>query len=78
MDTKEFKQILKDNKLSLKEFSRLSEVPYNTCTQWGRDNRPLAPWVKSWIDLYLKINQLEDKLKRYETLEETIKAIAKD
>jgi len=77
MDTKEFKQLLKDNNLNIKEFSKLSGVPYQTITKWGVNNRPLSPWVKSWIDMYFKIQQLEDKLKKYEALENTLKGIIK-
>lgn len=54
MNYEEFKQILKDNKLSLKEFSRLSGVKYDTCSKWGKDNRPVSDWVKSWLNLYIE------------------------
>ena len=49
-----FKQILKDNNLSLKAFSELSGVKYDTCSKWGKNNRPVSDWVKSWLLLYIE------------------------
>lgn len=49
-----FKQTLKDNGLSLKAFSELSGVKYDTCSKWGKDNRPVSDWVESWLTLYIE------------------------
>ena len=67
MEYEDFKQILKENKLSLKEFSRLSGVKYDTCSKWGKDNRPVSDWVKSWLTLYIENKECKE-------LKEIIKA----
>jgi hypothetical protein len=54
MEYEKFKQTLKENKLSLKAFSELSGVKYDTCSKWGKDNRPVSDWVKSWLTLYIE------------------------
>ena len=66
MEFEELKKKLSENKLSLKRFSELSGVSYNTCTKWGKDNRPVSDWVESWLTLYIE-NQ------RLKALEETMK-----
>ena len=62
MEYEEFRKILKKYHLSIKEFSRLAEVSYKTCTKWGKDNRPVPSWVNSWFNLY-KENQEFEKYK---------------
>ena len=54
MDYDIFKQTLKDNELSLKAFSELSGVKYDTCSKWGKDGRPVSDWVNSWLTLYIE------------------------
>lgn len=54
MDYDVFKQTLKDNGLSLKAFSELAGVKYDTCSKWGKDNRPVSDWVQSWLELYIE------------------------
>ena len=51
---KNFKQTLKDNGLTLKAFSELSGVKYDTCSKWGKDERPVSDWVESWLRLYIE------------------------
>ena len=60
MDYKEFKETLKENKLSLKAFSELSGVKYDTCSKWGKDNRPVSDWVKSWLSLYIENKECKE------------------
>lgn len=67
MDYDVFKQTLKDNNLSLKAFSELSGVKYDTCSKWGKDNRPVSDWVESWLTLYIENKDCKD-------LKEIIKA----
>ena len=59
MDYEKFKTILKNNNLTVKEFSKLSGVSYGTCSKWGKNNRPVSDWVESWLNLYEKNKQLE-------------------
>ena len=52
-----FKQTLKDNGLTLKKFSDLSGVKYDTCSKWGKDGRPVSDWVGSWLELYIEVEE---------------------
>ena len=66
MDYANFKKTLKENNLSLKAFSELSGVKYDTCSKWGKDNRPVSDWVESWLTLYvenIKCKELKSLLK---------------
>ena len=54
MEYEKFKQTLKEQKLSLKAFSELAGVKYDTCSKWGKDNRPVSDWVESWLSLYIE------------------------
>ncbi|MCD4667084.1 MAG: XRE family transcriptional regulator [Sulfurimonas sp.] len=54
MEYEIFKQTLKENNLSLKAFSELAGVKYDTCSKWGKDNRPVSDWVESWLNLYIE------------------------
>ena len=60
MEYEAFKQTLKDNKLSLKAFSELSGVKYDTCSKWGKDNRPVSDWVESWLTLYVENKECKE------------------
>ena len=65
MQYEEFKKKLKENDLSLKKFSELSNTSYNTCLKWGRDNRLVSNWVKPFLELYEKNNQLQTEVDRH-------------
>lgn len=54
MEYDTFKQILKDNGLSLRAFAELSGIKYDTCSKWGKDGRPVSDWVESWLNLYIE------------------------
>lgn len=60
MNKAEFTKILKDINLSKKEFATLSNISYNTVNNWNDDNRPVPPWVKSWLENYIKAKSYED------------------
>ena len=60
MEYKDFKETLKDNKLSLKTFSDLSGVQYGTCSKWGKDGRPVSDWVESWLSLYIENKECKE------------------
>ena len=47
-----FKQTLKENGLTLKAFAECAGVKYDTCSKWGKDNRPVSDWVESWLSLH--------------------------
>jgi len=75
MEYEEFKKILKENKLTIKEFSKLSGVSYRTCNNWSKSERSVSDWVESWLNLYME-NQRLGKLKD-DDCEEYKKALAK-
>lgn len=56
----ELTQVLKDIDLSKKEFANLSNISYNTVNNWNDDNRPVPPWVKSWLENYIKAKSYSD------------------
>lgn len=66
MEYEIFSKTLKDNGLSLKKFSELSGVKYDTCSKWGKNDRPVSDWVGSWIELYIenkKCKELKQMIK---------------
>ena len=77
MEYKEFKNILKKNKLTIKKFSELANISYNTCNTWSKDNRSVPNWVQAFLNLYvenqvLKNERIDDK--EYQELLELRKA----
>ena len=70
MEYEKFREILKNQGLTVKKFSKLSGVSYGTSSKWGKDDRPVSDWVESWLTLYIE-NQ------RLKALEETIKDMCK-
>ncbi len=66
MEYEELKKLLKENNLTLKKFSELSEVSYRTCSGWGEEGRKVSDWVKPFLALYSenqRLKALEDKVK---------------
>lgn len=62
----DFTQLLKDINLSKKDFANLSNISYNTVNNWNDENRPVPPWVKSWLENYIE-------KKKHEKLKEALK-----
>ena len=60
MEYEKFKQTLKEQKLSLKAFTELAGVKYDTCSKWGKDNRPVSDWVESWLTLYIENKECKE------------------
>ena len=54
MEYEEFKKLLKDIDLSIKEFSKLANISYNTCNTWSRENRKVPNWVSPFLNLYIE------------------------
>ena len=66
MEYEELKKLLKENNLTLRKFSELSEVSYRTCSSWGEEDRKVSDWVKPFLTLYIenqRLKVLEDKVK---------------
>ena len=68
MEYEELKKLLKENNLTLKKFSELSEVSYRTCSSWSEEGRKVSDWVKPFLTLYAE-NQ------RWRALEGTLKDV---
>lgn len=66
MKKEELTRILEEIKLSKKEFASLCSISYNTVNNWNDENRPVPPWVSSWLENYI------DK-KRFDTIKALIK-----
>ena len=74
--TKEqFNQRLKILNLSLKDFSRISNVPYSTLNNWGfcKDDKTIP--VPVWVDSYL---MFYEKSKKYDYLANEIFGVMKE
>jgi len=52
MNYEEFKKILKENNLSVKEFAKISETSYNTCNTWSKGSKKVPNWVSPFLRLY--------------------------
>ncbi|MBU1666935.1 hypothetical protein KKC13_00830 [bacterium] len=59
MEYKKFKEILKNNKLTVKKFSELANISYNTCNAWSKRGL-VSDWVESWLNLYINNKNLQD------------------
>ena len=51
---------VKEKGWSKREFAELSNISYNTVNNWNDENRPIPPWVESWLDNYSKAKIYED------------------
>jgi len=60
MKKQEFDSILKDNNLTRKEFAQISGIQYTTVGKWNDENRPVPPWVKSWLENYIDKKKFEN------------------
>lgn len=65
MNKQEFTSSLKRINLSKKEFAQMANISYNTVNNWNDENRPIPPWVKSWLENYIA-------KKKFETIKEII------
>ena len=69
MKYEEFKKILKENNLTIKEFSELSDISYSACNNWANKNL-VASWVESWLNLYIKNIELQREVDRHITFKQ--------
>ena len=53
MNKEIFTTTLKGISLSKKDFAELANISYNTVNNWNDENRPVPPWVESWLSLYI-------------------------
>lgn len=55
----ELTEILETINLSKKEFAQMSNISYNTVNNWNDENRPVPPWVQSWLENYIKAKEMD-------------------
>ena len=69
MTKEEFSSRLKQLKLSIKEFSGITNIPYSTVTGWGclANNKilPIPVWVEPFLEHY-------EKSKKFDYISNTI------
>lgn len=51
MTRPEFLAACAEFNLSLKQFSRLTDIPYDTIGKWGKYDRPVPAWVTKLFQL---------------------------
>jgi len=68
MEYKEFKKILEDSNLTVKDFSNLSELSYRTCISWSIKDRKVPNWVKPFIALYVENQECKKYKESIQTL----------
>jgi len=56
----EFDYCLDELGLDRKTFAELTQVSYNTITNWNDNKKPIPSWVHSWLDNYKKAKALDD------------------
>jgi len=54
MEYDEFKKLLNDSGLSIKDFAKISNTKYRTCLNWSLADREVPTWVEPFILLYVK------------------------
>ena len=78
MEYEEYRNALKELKLTMKEFSTLTNTSYLTVRNWGKGGRAVPNWVTSWISLYITNKKLELKIEELKNEDcEEYKALAK-
>lgn len=68
MTKRKFNVLLKKNKLNIKNFSILCEVPYGTILNCNDVDKPIPHWVKSWLYLYEKSKKYDELLLHFQNL----------
>ena len=60
---------LKKLGLTKKEFASLVHIPYNTVNNWSDEKRPIPSWVEPWLENYIQMKELEQKIELSESEE---------
>jgi len=64
MEYQEFKKILKNNNLTIKEFAKLANISYRTCNGWSASSK-VPSWVKSFLKIHEERNKLQKEVDRH-------------
>ena len=65
MTYEEFKKILKENNLTVKEFATLAGISYRTCNSWAKTNAKVSDWVNAFLNLYIQNQKLQKEVDRH-------------
>jgi DNA-binding transcriptional regulator YiaG len=60
MTKQELTKKLESINLSKKEFAEFANISYNTINNWHDENRPVPPWVESWLENYIGKKKFEN------------------
>ncbi len=60
MNKQELTEKLDEINLSKKDFAELANISYNTVNNWNDTNKPVPPWVESWLNNYIKAKVSDD------------------
>lgn len=71
MTLEQFKERLSSLKLTMMEFSQLSDIPYSTVSKYGRSN-PVPPWVNKFLELYEQTKEIEEFKQIIKTLNQKL------
>jgi len=78
MEYEEYRKTLKELKITMKEFSVLTNTSYLTVRNWGKNGRAVPNWVTAWFSLYIRNKQLELEVEELKNEDcEEYKALAK-
>jgi len=79
MEYEKFRKILKELKITMKEFSILANTSYLTVRNWGKDGRAVPNWVESWLTIYIRNKELEElkdsDYEKYKALAKALKGV---
>lgn len=62
MENRELKLLLKEAKLSKKDFGEIFNIPYQTVRNWGTLS-PIPGWVKICIQNHIKAKKYDELMK---------------
>jgi len=71
MDKEELKELLKKANLTKKELAKLTDLAHSTVNNWG-SGQNVPRWVKSWLENYIKANDMEQAAKTVQSVEKII------
>jgi len=68
MDYKEYRKVLKELKITIKDFSLMINTSYGTVAKWGKDGRAVPSWVETWLNLYIENQECKKYKESMQTL----------
>jgi len=54
LEYEEYRRILKELNITIKDFSVMINTSYGTVRKWGKDGRAVPSWVQTWLNLYIE------------------------